>query len=260
MSNEPIHPVLPQLVQELVTAILSPPTRSMYQDSKPVFNQPPIPERQLLSTLQCSESTGLQELPLVSQSLILFYVLLYHQKLLKNLKAFSTWTKSFPLSYSPRLLSTIPVKYLLAHMRGHRSNYAVLYPSIMKLVTTHLPHVAMVTYWTTNLSSNPASLCYDRAPPPDRAGKGECDIACACVGASCDDIHCLTVLHTMHSSPSKVLMLVRSLSHLQPTLLIPYSQYLLSTLPLLHDNNVPRPIQEGVCLLWQKLNTVMTER
>jgi integrator complex subunit 2 len=238
VSSEPIHPVLPQLIQELVAAILAPPNRSMYQEAKSIFNQPLIPEGQLLVALHGSGNTEEDMSSLVVQSLILFYVLLYHEKWLKSLKTFTTWTKSFPPSYSPRLLSVTPVKYLLSHMRKHRKEFAVLYPSIVKLVTSHLPHITMVTYTTFDLSTS--QLSSDKVTlSPEKAEN---------------------VLLQLTTSPSRALQLVQRLLQLQPIFLKHYSSCILSTFPLLHDDSVPRPIQEGVCLLWERLNTVLTEK
>jgi hypothetical protein len=144
----------------------------MYQEAKSIFNQPLIPEGQLLVALHGSGNTEEDMSSLVVQSLILFYVLLYHEKWLKSLKTFTTWTKSFPPSYSPRLLSVTPVKYLLSHMRKHRKEFAVLYPSIVKLVTSHLPHITMVTYTTFDLSTS--QLSSDKVTlSPEKAENGE---------------------------------------------------------------------------------------
>ena len=143
-AAEPLHPTLPQLIQELVPAILAPPTRSTYgtSNSGVTFRQSPITEQELLSVFRVtSDSTP----SCATQLLLLYYVLLYHNTWLGNLKAYSAHLKTPPPTYSPHVLGSVPVKWLLQQARRRQSDYSVLYPALVKLVITHLPHVAMTT-------------------------------------------------------------------------------------------------------------------
>ena len=125
--------------------MLAPPTRSAYGASSTgsvTFRQAPIAEQELLKVF-CV--TGGPTPSCTTQLLLLYYILLYHNTWLGNLKAYSTHLKTPPPTYSPHLLGSVPVKWLLQQARRRQSNYAVLYPSLVKLVVTHLPHVAMAT-------------------------------------------------------------------------------------------------------------------
>ena len=125
--------------------MLAPPTRSAYGTSSTgsvTFRQAPIAEQELLKVF-CV--TGGPTPSCTTQLLLLYYILLYHNTWLGNLKAYSTHLKTPPPTYSPHLLGSVPVKWLLQRARRRQSDYAVLYPSLVKLVVTHLPHVAMAT-------------------------------------------------------------------------------------------------------------------
>ena len=52
-----------------------------------------------------------------------------------------------PHSYSPHVIHFIPVKKLLLECTKQQVHYAPLYPRLIKLLVTHLPHLCLVTDW-----------------------------------------------------------------------------------------------------------------
>ena len=56
-------------------------------------------------------------------------------------------SSSPPSAYSPAVLVQIPVKRLLQHAWQHQEAYSTLYPSLLRLTTTHLPQLCLVEDW-----------------------------------------------------------------------------------------------------------------
>lgn len=52
-----------------------------------------------------------------------------------------------PHSYSPHVIHSIPVKRLLLECTKEQAHYAPLYPRLIRLLVTHLPHLCLVTDW-----------------------------------------------------------------------------------------------------------------
>ena len=52
-----------------------------------------------------------------------------------------------PHSYSPHVIHFIPVKKLLLQCTKEQALYAPLYPQLIKLLVTHLPHLCLVQDW-----------------------------------------------------------------------------------------------------------------
>ena len=164
-AAEPLHPTLQQLIQELVPAILAPPTRATYgtgNSSGITFRQTPISEQELLKVFRVTSDPAPS---CATQLLLLYYVLLYHNTWLGNLKAYSAHLKTPPPTYSPHVLGSMPVKWLLQQARRRQSDYAVLYPSLVKLVITHLPHIAMTTSGLEESYAMPVLKSSDKFTP-----------------------------------------------------------------------------------------------
>lgn len=164
-AAEPLHPTLPQLIQELVLAILAPPTRSTYASGNSggaTFRQTPIAEQELMKVFLVTSDPAPS---CATQLLLLYYILLYHNTWLGNLKLYSPHLRTLPPTYSAHVLSSVPVKWLLLQARRRQSDYAVLYPSLVKLVITHLPHVAMSTGGLEETHAAPALKSWDKFTP-----------------------------------------------------------------------------------------------
>ena len=52
-----------------------------------------------------------------------------------------------PHCYSPHVIHFIPVKRLLLECTKQQVHYAPLYPRLIKLLVTHLPHLCLVMDW-----------------------------------------------------------------------------------------------------------------
>lgn len=54
---------------------------------------------------------------------------------------------SAPLEYPPSLYSAIPIKQLFLLARDREVAYGDLYPTLLRLLTTHYPHLCLVEDW-----------------------------------------------------------------------------------------------------------------
>ncbi len=54
-----------------------------------------------------------------------------------------------PRAYSPKVLTQIPMKYLLDHARRYQGKYSTLYPALLRLTATQFPQLCLVCEWVT---------------------------------------------------------------------------------------------------------------
>ena len=54
-----------------------------------------------------------------------------------------------PRAYSPKVLTQIPMKYLLDHARRFQGKYSTLYPTLLKLTAMQFPQLCLVCEWLT---------------------------------------------------------------------------------------------------------------
>ena len=52
-----------------------------------------------------------------------------------------------PLTYSRQLISQLPIKYLVRHAQTKQTEYGALYPTLLRCVSTHYPHLCLVEEW-----------------------------------------------------------------------------------------------------------------
>ncbi|XP_033123286.1 integrator complex subunit 2-like isoform X2 [Anneissia japonica] len=262
-SSAPLHPLLPGLMEVFVNTIIYP-TRSA---GKSLSNQP-LSESEILAVFQSSNvwlasktreeangdsaGPGLSEqekgdsagLGLTSQLLTLYYILLYEDCLLSHKKAAGNINKYS--SYSTDLMTKVPIKYLLHSAQQHQKAYSGLYPSILRLVATHYPHLCLVEDWLSEeLVDSPAvvhSLVYPHNLPV------------------CSPLRLQEALMTCTEDPSVVLQLMARLSHLPAHRLMSFADVIVKSLQRILEPDVPCKVVTMVMTLWRHLNTVMPRR
>ena len=52
-----------------------------------------------------------------------------------------------PQSYSPKVLTQIPMRYLLDHAHRFQRKYSTLYPTLLKLTAIQFPQLCLVCEW-----------------------------------------------------------------------------------------------------------------
>jgi hypothetical protein len=69
-----------------------------------------------------------------------------------------------------------------------------------------------------------------------------------------------TILHDLHSKPSKAFLVLSYLDSLSPSYLVPFSSLITSTLPLLLDASAGKRLKLLYSSLWMKLNSIIPRR
>lgn len=144
-SSTPLHSVLPSVIESFVNSILVPVTKSGHcnqaiteEEVKHVFKW-----KLYSSDNICEDDQPISILS--SQLLMLYYLLLYQDVRLTQCKVHGG-TNDHP-AYRPELMSQIPVHFLLQSARKDPDNYSAIFPPLLRLVSSHLPHLCLVTDW-----------------------------------------------------------------------------------------------------------------
>eukprot|EP00118_Oscarella_pearsei_P023506 m.282243 g.282243 ORF g.282243 m.282243 type:complete len:1133 (+) comp40652_c1_seq25:1776-5174(+) len=218
-SGSPVHPVMPQLINQFVMRVVE------------TLKQPDSPR--CVDGFSESETTSFfktqTNLPadVTPQLLILQYVLALENAIQPN-----TNSSAGKLLLDPALLvNVIPVKQLLLLARQHIELYGELYPSLVSLVRTQLPHLCLVDDWLA------AEECGLISSLPQRRPKS------------------FWIKETKIKQNGSGSALLR-LSQLPPVKLVPHMPYIVRCLPRLLNPGTPRYVQDLVCQLWFALNTV----
>lgn len=83
---------------------------------------------------------------MTSQILLLYYVLLYEDIRLANMKTILSQDRKV-LKYSEEFISQLPIFYLVQKTRTNQSEFGVLMPPLLRLISYHYPHLCLVKDW-----------------------------------------------------------------------------------------------------------------
>jgi len=151
----PINPVLPPLIDAYVNSVIIP-----YSKTSHTNTNEPISEEEILSVFKHkiysieedkdNSKMDVDEVTpaciLTTQLLFLYYILLYEDARLNQMKTivFSNRTVK---KYSPFLFSQLPIFHLMQEAKNEPANYGVLFPRLLRLISTHYPHLCLVHDW-----------------------------------------------------------------------------------------------------------------
>ncbi|KAI1291959.1 Integrator complex subunit 2 [Halotydeus destructor] len=156
-SVAPIHPVLPSLIETYVHSIIVPETKSHLQN---VNRNEPIAEADLIKIFKYrlymdeDENMDADAGPachLTSQILALLYLLMYKDVRLTHTKQ-NLQTKI--LRYNAEFMFQIPIFYLVQQARKDIHKYGTVFPILLKLLSTHYPHLCLVQDWLDSHTSD----------------------------------------------------------------------------------------------------------
>jgi len=235
-SSAPLHPVLPPLIEAYVTSILLP---SSARGTTDYLNEP-LSEAEIRSVFS-PPMFGLDTAGQVSSSgytaqlCILYYILLYEDTRL----SLPSQTARQPVPprprYSAELLAELPLKFLLGRAESQQGMFEGLYPALLRLATTHFPHLFLVEDW----------LRPDHSPAPTITSP-KLPSAPALTAA----------LSTVSSCPAAANLQLRHLLSLPPRMAWQLCPALVSNIDTLLGEGVPRHTQELYKQVWLRLNTV----
>ncbi|XP_065840945.1 integrator complex subunit 2-like isoform X2 [Oscarella lobularis] len=220
----PIHPIMPQLVNEFVELV-----KTSAASSKPTWGGGGFSRQEIASFFD----SGRLPADVTPHLLILQYVL--------SLESGDVFTKT---SLDPSLLvNVIPVKRLLLISRRHVGHYEELYPRLVSMVRTHLPHLCLVNDWLAVEECGFMSALQRRRKSPwiNTNNNKECTME---VIVSGNDVE----------------KNLRHFSRLSPLQLIPHVESIVSSFSKLLDPGTPRHLQNLANHLWFALNTLIPRR
>lgn len=156
-SVPPLHPVLPALIEVYVNSILTPASKGSYDTTNE-----PITEEEILAVfsksvflsqepnqdLPSSVSREVEDMPspFTSQLLLLYYMLLYEDTRLNNMKTIVASDRKVK-RYPPQFLANFPIFYLIQGAQKDQHQFSGLFSPLLRLLATHFPHLCLVESW-----------------------------------------------------------------------------------------------------------------
>ncbi|KRT81668.1 hypothetical protein AMK59_6056 [Oryctes borbonicus] len=252
VSVNPLHPVLPLLVDVYVNSIILPNIKHVEQSNKP------LTENEIRRVFQSSifgqyfnekksffamdfdtaenHDVVISETSLTPQLLLLYYLLLYEDCRLTNAHNLATSGRKIKI-YSPEFLSELPIKYLLHHAQKDQSSYSTLFGPLLKLLATHFPHLTLVEDWLDDMSMRIAHKT-----------------------SFVSEYMLVDAFNHLEKTPSKCADVLQLLLKKEAIDIWPFAEVITQFSKNILADNVPRYVQDLYKDVWFKLNSVLPRR
>ncbi|CAL1297098.1 unnamed protein product [Larinioides sclopetarius] len=244
----PLHPVLPALIEVYVNSVLIPSSKGSIDTTNE-----PMTEEEILAVFSKSvfmpqeqgASLESEQKPssLTSQLLLLYYLLLYEDTRLSNMKTILASDRKVK-RYSPQFIAKIPVFYLIQRAQKDQEQFAGLFSPLLRLLTTHYPHLCLVQSWLTEEEDIDCALKIVRVKlrgwPEGGFSKDSLDRA----------------FKQVESCPFQLLSHLNHLLSLPVQQLWPYASKFVTYLPKLLDHTDCLQILIKAKKVWWKLNSI----
>ena len=259
VAKSPLHPQLQPLIQQYVTTIVTPFSRGHSKQNR-LLNEP-FEEKDVLQVFggengyQSAFSTGInnnERFSLTSKLLMLYYVLLYEDMVLNNMKSLS-YLSERPKRYSSTLINMIPVKLLLFKAKRQPKCSQGLYPSLLGLLITHLPHLCLVEDWMLDLDCLSSDNVVISMPENNRSVSKSPGLICF------SPEQFFSSLRRTAINPAPALMHLRMLTYhkVEADAILKYAPSFTKGLPFLLHAKVSRRVRQEAQNLWHKLHSVI---
>ncbi|XP_066297734.1 integrator complex subunit 2-like [Branchiostoma lanceolatum] len=230
-ASAPLHPLLPPLIETYVNTVFTPGAKGA--TSEPIA----LAQIDVIFPGEDAMATD-KQWSVATRLLMLYYLLLYRDHWLQNCRAGSM---KVPQEYPRMLYTRLPIMQLLQEAHRNQQDYLGLYPSLLRLLVTHFPHLCLVSAWlqadVESLGVGP--LLKLKMPSQEQLRQA---------------------LSEVFVNPTRTMLLLQQLSQLQPLQQMEYAAALVSTLPMYLQQPVPRKVWQLVCQVWESLNTIMPRR
>ena len=245
-TSSPLHPQLQPLVSQYVSTLVSPTFKSNHLIQDTILNKP-FTEEEILEVFDETKRYSF-----TSRLLMLYYVLLYEDSVLNSMKQISSHPNK-PSRYSSNLINTIPVKLLMYKAQRQPAACQGLYPGLIGLLTTQLPHLCLAEDWMQDLDSFSSMFsCYPYSEFRRSKQKNE----------EKSPNHLYSSLKRASVNPAPALMHLRMLSHQEAEAdhVILYADALAKGLPYLLNDKVSRRVRQEALKLWLKINSFIPRK
>ncbi|RUS82280.1 hypothetical protein EGW08_009958 [Elysia chlorotica] len=265
----PLHPLLPQLIESYVNSVIPKSQRpehtneriqedealALFETTLAPTAVPAATARRKNASHKKGAKAATKPKPQISldaqgrqlcpQLLMLYYLLLYEDLYKTNKKMIDV--VQLPL-YSERVMSQIPISYLVQEALKHSNSCQNLFPPMIRLLSIHFPHLCLVEDWLdahVGLMSTPESHAGKQARPKVKVSPLMVKEAMSKCG----------------SEPSATILLLEKLLSVTATATLRDCQdELAAGLLLLLEEGTPRRLQDLVKKVWFKLHTYTPRR
>lgn len=264
----PLHPVLPALVEVYVNSVLVPSSKASHDTTNEPISEDEILEVFRNSILVETSNSGhaspslkgkfssgrntpiemeIDESPasLSSQLLLLYYLLLYEDTRLTNMKVIVPSNRKVK-KYSAQFLAQLPIFYLVQEAQKKPEHFAGIFAPLLRLLATHYPHLCLVQDWLSMDSSSDLAEGNRPLVVRTRTTYNKHSLARAFSNIQSCAIELLAHLEYLLSIPLQQLW--------------PFAQIFVERLPMLLNNGIPRQILDKSKQIWQRLNSVFPRR
>lgn len=251
----PLHPVLPPLIEVYVNSVLTPSSKgSVDTTNEPITDEEILAvfsksvfmseeSEKTFSSSVCAMDTNEKPSSLTSQLLLLYYLLLYEDTRLSNMKTILLSDRKVK-RYSPQFIAKIPIFYLLQRAQKDQQQFAGLFSPLLRLLTTHYPHLCLVQSWLTDEEDTDFSLKTCRVKLLNWPGQGF-------TKESLDK-----AFEQVESCPFQLLSHLDHLLALPLQQLWPYASKFVAYMPKLLDHSEYLQILIKAKKVWWKLNSI----
>ncbi|KAI4454321.1 integrator complex subunit 2 [Holotrichia oblita] len=252
VSVNPLHAVLPLLVDVYVNSIILPNMKHVEQANKPlseneirrvfqssIFGQYFNEKKSFLNMdfdVVENHDVIISETTLTPQLLLLYYLLLYEDCRLSNAQNLAASGRKIKI-YSPEFLSELPIKYLLHHAQKDQSSYSTLFGPLLKLLATHFPHLTLVEDWLDDMSMKTAHKT-----------------------SFVSEYMLVDAFNQLEKTPSKCADILQLLLKKEAIDIWPFAEIITQFSKNILADNVPRYVQDLYKDVWFKLNSVLPRR
>eukprot|EP00088_Acartia_fossae_P070615 TRINITY_DN951_c0_g1_i4.p1 TRINITY_DN951_c0_g1~~TRINITY_DN951_c0_g1_i4.p1 ORF type:complete len:1177 (+),score=271.60 TRINITY_DN951_c0_g1_i4:42-3572(+) len=173
---------------------------------------------------------------LCTQICLLYYILLYEDLRLTNMKSLATTGKKV-LKYSSDLLAELPVKFLLSEAESRQDRLEGMFSSLLRLCVTQFPHLCLVEDWIGS-EGKPTSLkkCSLKSRLTPRMLK-KC-------------------LENAEKCPAKAVFVLQQMQSLSGSACWELVDPFISSIQSIARGQVARQVQELYRMVWMQLNAV----
>nr|CAG4641461.1 EOG090X0154 [Eurycercus lamellatus] len=251
-SRSPLHPLLPQLVEVYVSSILTfTPGKNQNQPTAGAsidLGHDPVSEDEIRAVFARSfprgksGQPGQPEYSVTAQLLLVYYVLLYEDTRVQQVKSYLTAGLNIQ-PYSQSLLAELPIRYLISQAEREQHLYAGLFSPLLRLLAANFPQLCLVEDWMYEADESPLSSL---SSPHGLFS-----------AASCSSFAINQAFRNPAGFPAPAMLLMRKLLSLPPKALWPIASTFISHFRAILDPAVPRQVQELYRQVWLRLNSIL---
>ena len=198
-----------------------------------------------------------QEYNITTQILMLYYILLYESVRLTHMRTILNSQRKV-VRYSHELFAELPIKFLLQTAERDQDKYGGIFPQLLRLCSTHFPHLCLVQDWLTDddsrnfeHNSNEIMLLVD----VDVASTSNIGDSKETTESTVKD-----AIVNLKECPAKLTLVFKKLIRMPPQDVWQFSELIIGHITDILESRTPYQLQELFNKLWFRMNTVFPRK